>query len=200
MAYHHGNLRAELVRIGVELAADGGPEAVVLREVARRAGVSASAAYRHFSGQDELRDAILQVALTALHRRICLELAWLAPDASHAEVLLAAGRGYFGFGVEESDLFRSLVSRQPMHPSEDSDPFRLLVQLVREALPDADEAALFRHTVTLWSAAHGYTSLCGVGALHSLPVAQKYTMLESVLMPAVTAVLRLPDGAGQSES
>ena len=37
-AYHHGNLRAELLRTAVELAREEGPSGVVLREVARRAG------------------------------------------------------------------------------------------------------------------------------------------------------------------
>jgi len=43
--YHHGNLRPVLVETAVELARSTGPDGVVLREVARRAGVSHNAAY-----------------------------------------------------------------------------------------------------------------------------------------------------------
>src|SRR6478735_11439161 len=53
-AYHHGNLRAELLRTAVELAREEGPSGVVLREVARRVGVSHNAAYRHFADREEL--------------------------------------------------------------------------------------------------------------------------------------------------
>lgn len=56
--YHHGDLRNALITAGVELATDGGPAKVVLREVARRAGVSATAAYRHFAGQGDLLLAV----------------------------------------------------------------------------------------------------------------------------------------------
>ena len=45
-AYRHGRLRQALLEHAVELARTGGPEAVVLRDVRRMAGVSNSAAYR----------------------------------------------------------------------------------------------------------------------------------------------------------
>ena len=47
--YHHGNLRQALLDHAVELARTGGPDAVVLRDVQRMAGVSNSAAYRHYA-------------------------------------------------------------------------------------------------------------------------------------------------------
>lgn len=64
--YHHGNLAQALVDAGLEMAADGGPDAVVLREVARRVGVSPTAAYRHFAGQAALMDAITEAAMGRL--------------------------------------------------------------------------------------------------------------------------------------
>lgn len=64
--YHHGNLAAALVDAALEMAAEGGPEAVVLREAARRVGVSATAAYRHFAGQADLTEAVKHAALDRL--------------------------------------------------------------------------------------------------------------------------------------
>ena len=46
--YRHGDLRRALLDAGIELARSGGPDAVVLREATRRAGVVPNAAYRHF--------------------------------------------------------------------------------------------------------------------------------------------------------
>lgn len=49
--YHHGDLRNALIEAAVELATEGGPERVVLREAARSVGVSPTAAYRHFGAR-----------------------------------------------------------------------------------------------------------------------------------------------------
>ena len=52
--YHHGDLRRALIDASTELAAAQGPDGVVLREAARRIGVSPSAAYRHFPNREGL--------------------------------------------------------------------------------------------------------------------------------------------------
>src|SRR6202007_5094 len=53
-SYHHGALNSALVEASIALASEGGPDRVVLREAARVAGVSHSAAYRHFRDREEL--------------------------------------------------------------------------------------------------------------------------------------------------
>ena len=60
--YHHGDLANALTAAATELARDGGPEAVVLREAARKVGVSATAAYRHFAGHGDLIHAVKELA------------------------------------------------------------------------------------------------------------------------------------------
>lgn len=52
--YHHGNLRESLLAAALELIAEVGPAGFNLREVARRAGVSHNAPYRHFRDKGEL--------------------------------------------------------------------------------------------------------------------------------------------------
>ena len=52
--YHHGSLRSALIEASIALAREGGPDRVILREAARAAGVSHSAAYRHFADRDAL--------------------------------------------------------------------------------------------------------------------------------------------------
>ncbi|MFI6951482.1 TetR/AcrR family transcriptional regulator [Streptomyces sp. NPDC050422] len=56
--YHHGSLPEALVAHAVELLDEGGTEAVTVREVARRAGVSASAPFRHFPDRAALLAAV----------------------------------------------------------------------------------------------------------------------------------------------
>ncbi len=49
--FRHGDLRNALLTAGLEMARMGGPNAVILREATRQAGVSPNAAYRHFASQ-----------------------------------------------------------------------------------------------------------------------------------------------------
>ena len=75
--YHHGDLRRALLDAGIALARDGGPDAVVLREATRRAGVVPNAAYRHFASRDALLQAVRAAALSALAVAMEKELARL---------------------------------------------------------------------------------------------------------------------------
>ena len=60
--YRHGDLQRALVAAGTELAREGGPSAVVLREVTRRTGVTPNAAYRHFADKRALLHAVSMAA------------------------------------------------------------------------------------------------------------------------------------------
>ncbi len=53
-AYHHGNLRAELLNAAMDILDESGIEAVTIRQVARKAGVGHSAPANHFAGKRAL--------------------------------------------------------------------------------------------------------------------------------------------------
>src|SRR5690606_15551130 len=73
--YRHGDLRRALLDAGIELARQGGPDAVVLREATRRAGVAPNAAYRHFANRDDLLGAVRAAAVAEAARFMEAELA-----------------------------------------------------------------------------------------------------------------------------
>src|SRR3984957_21102998 len=64
--FRHGDLRNALMTIGLEMARARGPNAVILREATRQAGVSPNAAYRHFANQAELLHAVRSACLSQL--------------------------------------------------------------------------------------------------------------------------------------
>ena len=107
--YHHGNLYRALVQAGTELAREGGPSAIVLREAARRVGVSPNAAYRHFSALPDLVEAVAFDALSALARSMEAELSKCRPSGDAARDAIgrldAVGRGYVHFALSEPGLF-----------------------------------------------------------------------------------------------
>ena len=57
-SYHHGNLKAGLLKSALNLIRETGSHGFTLREVARRAGVSHNAPCRHFQDQDDLLVAV----------------------------------------------------------------------------------------------------------------------------------------------
>jgi AcrR family transcriptional regulator len=127
--YHHGNLRHALVQAGTELAREGGPSAIVLREAARRVGVSANAAYRHFNALPELIEAVAFDALSELARSMEAELAQCRPTGDEQRDALdrlgAVGRGYVQFALREPGLFATAFAPRtspagdvPPHPGD----------------------------------------------------------------------------------
>ena len=126
--YHHGNLRHALVQASTELAREGGPSAIVLREAARRVGVSANAAYRHFSALPDLVEAVAFDALSALARSMEAELAKCRPsgDARQDAIdrLDAVGRGYIHFALNEPGLFATAFAPRKTTPHTGDAPVR----------------------------------------------------------------------------
>src|SRR3954463_10460968 len=106
--YRHGDLLRALLEGGIALALGGGPEAVVLREATRRAGVVPNAAYRHFASRLELLQAVRIAALSRLAQAMETELDHLAAGLAPAELarasLHAVGLGYLRFALDETGL------------------------------------------------------------------------------------------------
>ena len=181
--YRHGDLRRALLEAGMELARGGGPEAVVLREATRRAGVAPSAAYRHFADRRELLDAVCSAAQAELAVAMEEELAEVplgGDDIGSARARLrAVGVGYLRFALAEPGLFRTAFSASEDLRNADSaaragegglTPFQLLSAaldglveagaLPRERRPGAEFLA--------WSAVHGLAMLLIDGPLRGL--------------------------------
>lgn len=68
--YHHGDLAAALVAAGLDMLESGGADKLSLRAVARAAGVSPNAPYRHYADKDDLLAALAADGLGELHDRL----------------------------------------------------------------------------------------------------------------------------------
>jgi AcrR family transcriptional regulator len=182
--YRHGDLRRALLEAGVELARQGGPEAVVLREATRRAGVVPNAAYRHFASRQALLLAVRAAALSAAAGAMEAELAAVPRDGSPAEIARASvraiGAGYLRFAQEQTGLFRTAFGAPVKleNPPTDAkggasglNPFELLGaaldQMVAAGVlaPERRPGAEF----LAWSAVHGLALLIIDGPLSGVP-------------------------------
>ena len=182
--YRHGDLRRTLLEACIELARRGGPDAVVLREATRRAGVAPNAAYRHFASRQALLQAVRAAALSAVARAMEDELATLSPDLPAADFarasVRAVGTAYLRFAQTETGLFRTafaasdkLLQGTPELPTAGPgglNPFELLGaaldRLVQAGVmpPERRPGAEF----LAWSAVHGLAMLVIDGPLASV--------------------------------
>jgi AcrR family transcriptional regulator len=105
--YHHGNLRAALIKAGLRAIAEEGPEGFSLRGVATRAGVTAPAVYRHFQDKGELLAAIAAECNERLDAVVAASLA-RAEDAGALARFRRVGVAYVQFAVANPEHFRAL--------------------------------------------------------------------------------------------
>jgi AcrR family transcriptional regulator len=183
--YHHGDLANALVEAAFELARSGGPQAIVLREAARRVGVSVSAAYRHFTGHRSLVGATKSRAQEFLLKAMAAEPVEKQDnpaDQAMAQVL-ALGRGYVRFAQAEPGLFRTAFDENA--PTEQtSESFALLSKALDRLVASGAMRAAARPgaETPVWSAVHGLAELMlDGGPLSRLSDAEKFEETERTL-------------------
>jgi len=157
--YHHGDLRSTLVTTAMEMLETGEPFS--LRAVARRAGVSTAAPYRHFADRDALEAALAVRGLQELMHD--LTAGPPLPDSPTAIGELAVR--YVRFALRQPALFRLMFGRA-CTPGADgaSDPVHSaatiledhLVAVVAAVHPHSDAVPL---AMAAWSLAHGLAFL-----------------------------------------
>jgi AcrR family transcriptional regulator len=182
--YRHGNLHQALLEAGIALARAGGPDAVVLREATRRAGVVPNAAYRHFASHQELLTAVRSFAISqlavAMEQELDAVAAGLSP-AEHARASLrAVGIGYLTFAFDQPGLFRTIFNGpyewpNPPDPAKAGktglNPFEIL-GVALDRMVEARILAPERRPMAeflAWSSVHGFAKLVIEGPLHSVP-------------------------------
>jgi len=159
--YHHGDLRQSLLDATLALLAQG--EEPSLRAVARRAGVSSMAPYRHYPDKDALLTAVALRGIEALYQAV--SKADAAAPAGRG--LLALGLAYVRYAADHPVLFRLMFGPARPHAGgaicAASETVRqvMLHRLVAEA-PDLFSPEL---AVGYWSLIHGLALLVIDGLL-----------------------------------
>ncbi|MEZ7898212.1 MAG: TetR/AcrR family transcriptional regulator [Flaviflexus sp.] len=180
--YHHGNLRAELIRVGLELANEGGTRAVGLREAARRIGVSPSAAYRHFSGHADLLLAVRNEIIHIIEVEFT-EALLTVDENDVVGRLRALADIYFSFAVDHTMQFDVFASVFPEHEDwlgHSGEPIQILIDVMKKVKPESDDPA--GESVAVWAPLHGISILCTLGALRAIPLEDKWKAQESVVV------------------
>ncbi len=163
-AYHHGDLKAALVAHAVEILRQEGVEALTLRAVARAAGVSQAAPYRHFVDRRALVAAVAEQGFQRLGHAMRERLARGDGRAGLREVAAA----YVQFGLENPEEYRVMfgpeVARTDDFPSL-RDTSRSVLAFVAHGIAQLQSAGLvgagdpMLMAAATWSTLHGLVML-----------------------------------------
>lgn len=155
--YHHGDLRAALVRAAMELLEESGETSLSLRAVARRAGVSPAAPYRHYADREALVSAVAAVG----YRELAERLAAAHPAPSTPQQLASVATAYVQFALERPALFRIMFGEPCDRDNQERVAATAAVsQYVRSiaerSFPQTDAEAL---ATAIWALVHGLAFL-----------------------------------------
>ncbi len=156
-SYHHGDLRSACLRAAMELLEERGETALSLRAVARRAGVSPAAPYRHYADREALVSAVAAVG----YRQLAERLAAAHPSPSNPEQLASVATAYVQFALERPALFRIMFGEPCDRDNDERVAATAAVSLyvraiVERSFPQADADAL---ATAIWALVHGLAFL-----------------------------------------
>jgi AcrR family transcriptional regulator len=156
-SYHHGDLPAALLRAAMALLEESGATELSLRAVARRAGVSTAAPYRHYADRNALLSAIAAVG----YRDLASHLAATQPTPTTTDDLADLAIAYVQFALQRPGLFRVMF----VEPCDPDSPDRVAAteaitdyvrDIVRRAFPGIDPEGM---STAVWALVHGLAFL-----------------------------------------
>jgi len=178
-AYHHGDLKRAIIETAQEMLREEKGWQFTLREVARRAGVSHAAPYKHFPDKAALLAELAMLGFTEMRRQIAAELE--RPLRSpHAE-FIAASKAYIRFGTTNPSLYRLMFSADvdkssfPNLDEAGTNAFALLLGILDRGQKSGalKKQPVRAQAAAAWSLLHGFTLLAIDGQLLSEKVGAK---------------------------
>ena len=187
--YHHGNLKESLLDAAEALIVERGPLGLTLSELARMAGVSPAAIYRHYADLNALVGAVAHrgFGLFAAQLRAARELSGAGMPGFRA-----MGQAYLKFASDRPGAYAAMFSSTMTNCDVDiakagQIAFNTLAEGLAGALSEQgiDQGSAFSLAVKIWALAHGIATLTTSGrlspAIGSTP--------ESMLLDGVEAMI-----------
>ena len=164
-AYHHGNLRNTLIDAGIGLINREGEKGFSLRRVCALCGVSQAAPYSHFSGKEDLLEAMKAHVVESFTRALA-DAAASAGSPDSPRVLIEIGKAYVMFFLRRPEYFTFLFSQARFEVSLSFDddgggfpPFELMKSHMRRIFPETPKERLEDMIISMWATVHGLASI-----------------------------------------
>lgn len=164
--YHHGNLRTALIAAALSLIMDKGMDAVTIREVASKAGVSHTAPYRHFTDKSALMAAVAKEGFDLMVAQMRQRMA-AHPDDPLLQFKYC-GIGYIEFALAHPAHYRVMFGpcKDKSRASEElkksaATSFQTLLNAIAacQAQGLVHDGDLMAMALAAWSMVHGFSML-----------------------------------------
>ena len=159
-AYHHGNLKKELIRCACKICERDGYTKLSIRSLAKESNVSQTAPYRHFKTKEDLYAAIAKEGFEKINK----EMSSIKTKNSK-NYLINCGKAYISFGLKNANtydlMFGTAVGSYVDYPDLNESAnklFQILLSSFKKLSDDADEIVAFK-CITLWSMVHGLVGI-----------------------------------------
>lgn len=167
--YHHGNLRASLLRSARDLLREEGVAGLSLRLVARNAKVSHNAPYHHFPDKSALLAALAEEGFRELTECVVQEQS--ARTTEHAwGKLMGVGAGYLRFAMTNTALFQMMFQTEITQPDRHPElqvAERQAFETLLSAISELHTAGLLpKNRSHLAAAAFAWSTVHGLATLH----------------------------------
>jgi AcrR family transcriptional regulator len=202
-SYHHGDLRAALIRLAIDETERHGFESIKLSVLGRMLGVSQAAPYRHFADRESLLEAVATEGCRVLNAALTAAL----PDDVPRSPALRLARACLAFARANRGMYRLMfASRVYARASADSELYRLgrenLILLADAFGARAGRDERERTALKVWAALHGIIMLDEMGFLSGKPSSVDINALVDDIVDQNErhlAALSRDDGAGGAE-
>jgi AcrR family transcriptional regulator len=204
--FHHGDLRRALLDALAEALREHPPEALSLRDLARRAGVAHSAAAPHFGDKRGLLTAFAAEGEARLAQAMRDALAALPEGAGPEARLAATGRGYIAFARANPAHFRlmfrtDLIDRtDPAWSGAVAGSFALLSDAMAALAPGMGARTRRARLALAWAGVHGFCTLRSEGSGGDLWTPEVAEDVIALLVATCAAPVRTPSAEGRAPS
>lgn len=183
--YHHGDLRRVVIETAQDMLREDKGWQFTLREVARRAGVSHAAPYKHFPDKCALLAELATLGFNELREQVRAAIA--RPFRSARAEFIAAAKAYIHFGTANPSLYRLMFSAdadKTVFPKLNEAGASAFAELLGILERGQSSGAFKRQPVrgqaaASWALVHGFTMLAIDGQL--LPEKVGAKPIEAVL-------------------
>jgi AcrR family transcriptional regulator len=193
-AYHHGDLRETLIAAGLRMLEHAGPEQISLRELAKQAGVSHNAPYRHFADREALLGAICAQGFERLNAAIDAA----AASSADPRARLKALRAYVAFALDNPRHMQIMFGVYALHTRPEvaavtQHAFERVIEIVKDGQasgvvkPGDPRVVAF----ALWAHLHGIASILVARRGSISGVADRELLIDQSLAVLFNGVLAL---------